>query len=344
MKKKINIAIAGASGLTGTELVKLLLGHPYAQLEHISSRTYKGQEIGAVYPGIESRLAFTERIGPSQLKQTDVLFLCLPPHDSMHYLKEVLAGYGGMVIDVGSDFRIRDPEEYQKWYGAKHLLPEILDRFVYGLPEINSQRIKGAKYIANPGCYPTSVLLGVYPLLDSGLVDIDSLMVDSKSGVSGAGRKCKDPYLFIHLNENFYAYSPEGHRHIGEMEQEIESIYKKRVVVSFTPHLLPLSRGIFSTIYVKAKNIDAGLQALYEKYYGQCFFVNYSRAVPQIRDVAGTNHCLICARHDRRAGVLKVFVAIDNLVKGAAGQAVQNMNIALGFAEQEGLKLQGIHT
>ncbi|MGM0365963.1 MAG: Asd/ArgC dimerization domain-containing protein, partial [Actinomycetota bacterium] len=173
----------------------------------------------------------------------------------------------------------------------------------------------------------------------------DSLVIDSKSGVSGAGRKLKDPYLFISLNENFYAYSALGHRHIGEMEQEIEKIYKKKVAVSFTPHILPLNRGIFSSIYIKAEGMDEGkLKSLYDKYYSNSCFVRYMEDIPQIGDVAGTNNCLISARYDRRAGVLKVFTAIDNLLKGAAGQAVQNMNLALGLPEDEGLKLQGINT
>jgi len=345
MEKKIKIAIAGGSGLTGTELVKVLLGHRYADLKYITSRTYKGKKVSYIFPGINSDLEFIESIGSGQLKKVDVLFLCLPPHDSMKYLKNIIDDYDGMIIDVGSDFRIKDGKEYQNWYGKTHIMPKILDKFVYGLPEINKDILQGAKYIANPGCYPTSVLLGLYPLLDSGLADIDSLVIDSKSGVSGAGRKLKEPYLFISLNENFYAYSATGHRHIGEMEQEIEKIYGKKVTVSFTPHLLPANRGIFSTIYVSAKGLaENKIKSLYDKYYKGSCFVKYIEDIPQIRDVCGTNRCLISARYDQRAGVLKIFTAIDNLLKGAAGQAVQNMNIALGFEEDEGLKLQGINT
>ncbi len=345
MKKKINIAIAGGSGLTGTELIKLLWGHQYSDLKYASSRTYKGKNIRNVYPGISSSLEYVEKIGPGELKNVDVLFLCLPPHDSMNYLKEVLENYSGMVIDVGSDFRIKDAEEYRKWYGQEHVLPEILEDFVYGLPEINAETIKGAKYIANPGCYPTSVLLGLYPLLDSRLVDINNVLIDSKSGVSGAGRKLNDPYLFINLNENFYAYSATGHRHIGEMEQEIEKMYKQKVAVSFTPHLLPLNRGIFTSIYIQGQRVPGEkLEHIYNEYYQDSFFVSYINRMPQIKDAAGTNNCLIYAEHDPGAGVIKIFTVIDNLLKGAAGQAVQNMNIALGLAENEGLELQGVNT
>ncbi len=237
MESKVEIAIVGGSGLTGTELIKVLLNHRYAELEYITSRTYKGRKVSDIYPGINCSLEFVENIDNHQLKKADVLFLCLSPHDSMKYLKTVIGDYRGMVIDVGSDFRLKDTGDYKIWYGEEHLLSQLLSRFVYGLPEVHREDIKGAKYIANPGCYPTSVLLGLYPLLDSGLADIDSLVIDSKSGVSGAGRKLKEPYLFISLNENFYAYSATGHRHIGEIRLE-------RIVPSITS--MPGSFPIFA--------------------------------------------------------------------------------------------------
>jgi len=345
MEKNIKIAIVGGSGLTGSELVKILMGHNYAEIMFISSRKFKGMSIKEVYPGIESDLEYVGQIGPEELKEADVLFLCMPPHDSMRYLDENLAYCKGMIIDVGSDFRIGDPGEYQRWYGQEHAAPNILDRFVYGLPEINKSKIKGAKFIANPGCYPTSALLGLFPILDSGLAGADPLIIDSKSGVTGAGRKLGDPYLFINLNENFYAYNPVLHRHIGEMEQEVEKICGRRIDISFTPHLLPVARGIFTAIYMNGVDISKeDIKPLYEKYYSTSAFVRYNDRIPQIRDVAGTNNCLISAVYDARVKILKIFTAIDNLVKGAAGQAVQNMNIALGIEEGEGLRLQGINT
>lgn len=345
MDKKQNIAIIGGPGLTGTELIKILLGHDNIQLKYITSRTYKGQKIEEVFPGIDCQLEFIQSVGPEELKDVNILFLCLPPHDSMQYLSTVIENYGGIVIDVGSDFRINSPQEYKKWYKAEHTLPHILDKFVYGLCEVNRDAIKEAKYIANPGCYPTSVLLGLYPLLDSKIAEIGNLVIDSKSGVSGAGRKLKEAFQFINLAQNFYAYSAAGHRHTGEMEQEVAKIYGRKLPISFTPHLLPISRGIFSSIYVQAPGLDENqLKSLYKNYYSSEQFVNYVETIPQIKDVAGTNNCLISLSYDERNGILKIFSTIDNLIKGAAGQAVQNMNIALDWDEKLGLSLQGINT
>jgi len=345
MQKKIKAAVIGGSGLTGTELIKIILGHSGLELAYATSRTYKGKKIGEVFPGIGCSQKYVETLNKSQLKQTDVLFLCLPPHDSMQYMAKVLSIYEGIVIDVGSDFRLNSASQYKKWYQADHLLPDLLDKFVYGLPEVNRNQIKGANFIANPGCYPTSVLLALYPLLDSKLINPESLVIDSKSGISGAGRKLKEAYQFLNLSENFYAYSPLGHRHTGEIEQEIAKIYGKKLKVSFTPHLLPVDRGIFSSLYVPAVNLDEKKVAeTYYHYYQQSLFVKYVNHIPQIRQVAGTNNCLIASVYDKDSKILKIFSVIDNLVKGAAGQAVQNMNIALGLEEDQGLRLQGIRT
>jgi N-acetyl-gamma-glutamyl-phosphate reductase len=351
MEKKINIGIIGSSGYTGLELVKILSWHKYSNIALITSRSNDGKELGEIYPALKGtkygNLSFTGSPTAADYAGIDILFLCLPPHKSMEHLKSI-GQFGDMkIIDIGSDFRIKDPSEYSKWYGNGHLLPELLKDFTYGLPEINSEEIKQSKHIANPGCYPTSVLLGLAPLLES-KYEVESIMIDSKSGVSGAGKKLKEMYLFGSLDDNFYAYGPTGHRHIGEMEQEIEKLAGYSLNIDFTPHLLPVSRGIFSTIYCKIgnegkENIEGSLNGIYKEYYDNSAFVRFlGSAVPRMKDTVGTNLCMIGIVYDKRTGTLKIFSTLDNLIKGAAGQAVQNMNLVSGLDEKEGLELNGI--
>jgi N-acetyl-gamma-glutamyl-phosphate reductase len=351
MEKKIDIGIVGGSGYTGVELLKILGHHKYSNICFMTSRSREGKRIGELYPALKDEkygsLAFTAGPSAADHAAMDVLFLCLPPHSSMEYLAEIGRLKKTAIIDIGSDFRINDPLNYEKWYGARHMLPEMLEDFAYGLPEINREEIIKSRHIANPGCYPTSVLLGLAPILKSSY-KINSIIIDSKSGVSGAGRKLKEMYLFGSIDNNFYAYSPAGHRHIGEMEQEIEKLAGYRLQLDFTPHLLPVSRGIFSTIYCSmiqdgSKGIQGGLESLYENYYKRSKFVRYlGNNIPAMKDTVGTNLCMIGTAYDSRTGTLKIFSTLDNLVKGAAGQAVQNMNLALGLEEQEGLDLNGI--
>jgi N-acetyl-gamma-glutamyl-phosphate reductase len=351
MEKIIDIGIIGGSGYTGMELLKILGRHKYSNICFITSRSREGKKISELYPAFKgekySGLMFTAGPDTAGHADMDVLFLCLPPHRSMEYVEKIGRLQKTMIIDIGSDFRIKDPGDYEKWYGTRHMLPEMLKDFTYGLPEINSEEIKKSRHIANPGCYPTSILLGLAPLLNSSF-KVDSIIIDSKSGVSGAGRKLKEMYLFGSLEGNFYAYSPTGHRHIGEMEQEIEKLAGYRPQLDFTPHLLPVSRGIFSTIYCRIrhdsrKDLQDSLENLYEKYYSSSRFVRYmGKNIPGMKDTVGTNLCMIGTAYDSRTGTLKIFSTLDNLVKGAAGQAVQNMNLALGLEEQEGLELNGI--
>jgi len=351
--KKIKAAIVGGSGFTGLELIKILSFHRYAEIKFVTSRTYKNLKVSEVFPSYSdygtSELIFSEDIGKEELAMIDVLFLCLPPLKSMQYLKEKITGYKGMLIDIGSDFRINDPENYKIWYKTEHLLTEVLPEFVYGLTEIHRDKIKQGRYIANPGCYPTSVLLGVAPILKNKSVKLSSIIIDSKSGITGAGRKLKQEYLFCSLNDNFYAYSPAMHRHIGEMEQEIEKMYGEKINVCFTPHLLPVDRGIFTSIYCKLElqakdyNLAESFHKIYKQFYKDSCFVRFlGEKIPQLKDVAGTNMCHIGLSWDSRTHTLKIFTAIDNLLKGAAGQAVQNMNIMMGFSETEGLAKNGI--
>ena len=353
MKEQINIGIIGGSGYTGLELVKILKKHKYSNISFLTSRTYKNKDVGEVFPSIqddsEGGLVFKETALKKDYENIDLLFLCLPPHSSMEHIKNNIDNKNLKIIDIGSDFRINDPDSYKTWYGKEHIIPELLKDFVYGLPEINRDLIKKSSYIANPGCYPTSVLLGLAPLLKTGL-KLDHISVDSKSGVSGAGRKLAEPYLFGNLNNNFYAYSPQNHRHIGEMEQEIKKISGQDYKIDFTPHLLPVNRGIFSSIYCKVpgnlpNDFMENIIKDYTDFYKNSIFVKiFAEGIPQLKDVVGTNRCLIGISYDERTSTLKIFSVIDNLLKGAAGQAVQNMNLMFGLKESEGLVSDGLYS
>jgi len=351
MDNKINIGIVGGSGYTGFELLKILARHRHSNIAFITSRTYKGKDLSIVFPSFQqeegSGLVFSDMPSYKDLVDTDIVFLCLPPHSSMEYIRSIDPRADIKIIDIGSDFRLNDPGDYKSWYGTEHIIPELLESFTYGLPEINRGEIKKSKNIANPGCYPTSVLLGLAPLLKS-KYEVTNINIDSKSGVSGAGKKLKEAYLFGNLDKNFYAYNASGHRHIGEMEQEIKKLCGYSQKIDFTPHLLPISRGIFSSIYCKINiknngNIEDNIIEIYNKFYKSCRFVKFmGKNIPHIKDTVGTNLCMIGTAYDARTSTLKIFSAIDNLLKGAAGQAVQNMNIMMGFDEAEGLDLNGI--
>lgn len=353
MKEKINIGIIGGSGYTGLELVKILKNHKYANIDFLTSRTYKNKSVGEVFPSMlddgENSLVFKETALKKDYENIDILFLCLPPHSSMEHVKDNIDNKKLKIIDIGSDFRINDPDSYKIWYGKDHIIPELLKDFVYGLPEINRDLIKESSCIANPGCYPTSVLLGLIPLLKAGH-KLRSISIDSKSGISGAGRKLAEPYLFGSLNNNFYSYSPEGHRHVGEMEQEIRKISGQDYKIDFTPHLLPVTRGIFSSIYCRVtenqpEDFKESITKDYSEFYKNSIFVKIlTDGVPQLKDVVGTNRCLIGISYDDRTSTLKIFSAIDNLLKGAAGQAVQNMNLMFGLEESEGLVSDGLYS
>jgi N-acetyl-gamma-glutamyl-phosphate reductase len=351
MKNKINIGIIGGSGYTGLELVKILGNHKYSNVRFITSRKLNGKKLGDEFPSFlqskYSNLLFKAIPDKSDLKSIDILFLCLPPKSSMEFVKDNYGKGKFKIIDIGSDFRLKNADDYKFWYGTDHVVPELLDEFTYGLPEVNKEEIKKSRNISNPGCYPTSVLLGLAPLLNSSY-RLENINIDSKSGVTGAGRKLKEAYLYGNLNNNFYAYSASGHRHTGEMEQEIKKICGYGLKIGFTPHLLPLNRGIFSSIYCKitgAGDIKDNVINIYERFYKDSIFVKFlGENIPEIKNTAGTNLCMIGIDYDIRTYTLKIFSAIDNLLKGAAGQAVQNMNIMMGFDEDEGLKSTCIYS
>jgi N-acetyl-gamma-glutamyl-phosphate reductase len=355
MSRKIKTAIIGASGYTGIELIKILDNHEKAEILYITSRTYSGKKAGEVFPMTlslknNSEISFIDEIKKKDINNAEVIFLCLPPGRSMQYISEIKDDFKGRIIDLGADFRIKNEKEYEKWYGNPHILKDLIPMFTYGLCEIKREEIKKSHYIANPGCYPTSVLLALAPILKNGDFKIESINIDSKSGVSGAGKKLMEDYLFLNISDNFYAYSATKHRHIPEMEQEIREMCGKQMSICFTPHLLPVNRGVFSTIYLNLKkdlhlnNLENNLYEYYEDLYSGEIFVQFlGEKIPKLKDVVGTNNVQIGFLFDKRTYTLKIFSALDNILKGASGQAVQNMNLMFGFKEDEGLRLNSIY-
>jgi N-acetyl-gamma-glutamyl-phosphate reductase len=389
--KKIRAAVIGGSGYTGLEILKILSNHRYVDIVFTTSNTYRGMVVGEAFPSFneiyikkpleksirksvkfdkgvkrenQSELVYTliDEVSENTVKNLDVIFLCLLPLESMEFVNRYLGGFNGVIIDIGSDFRLKNPQSFRNWYGKEHILKELLEDFVYGLPEIYAEKIKVSRLIANPGCYPTSIILALAPILKDREIKINDINIDSKSGVSGAGRKLKDDYLFCNVNENFFAYSALMHRHIGEIEQEIENISGEKINVCFTPHILPVNRGIFTSIYCRldispnnsglgaeTENIDKATKIKekvfndFNSFYGDSCFVKFiGEKIPQLKDVIATNMCFIGFVFDERTSVLKLFSVIDNLLKGAAGQAVQNMNLIFNFDETEGLDSYGL--
>lgn len=340
MRKK-KAAILGASGYTGGELLRLLLTHPHVEVVYLTADKHAGRNISDVFPHLGGFLDMKlEPLDPGALpRDIDVVFLALPHGESARIVKE-LYSRDIKIIDLGADFRL-SRGVYKDWYG-EHPCPELIEEAVYGLPEINRPAIKGAKLIANPGCYPTSAILGLAPLLKEGLIEPDSIIVDSKSGVSGAGRSPSLDYHFCEVNEGVKAYKIGEHRHMPEIE-EVLSVYSGTGVnVSFTPHLIPMDRGILSTIYVrlKKKRTTGQLIGLYEEHYGKERFVRISpeKVYPSTSQVRGSNFCDIGMRAGPENKTAIIVSVIDNLVKGASGAAVQNMNVMMGFEESAGLE------
>jgi N-acetyl-gamma-glutamyl-phosphate reductase len=352
MTKSKKVAIVGASGYSGEELVRLLLSHPHAELAAVTSRQFAGQTLAQVFPRFShqaqaQKLRFTEPNAGLLAKQAQVVFLALP-HGVAAEFAVPLVQQGCQVIDLSADFRLKSPEVYREFYGHDHPAPELLASSVYGLPEVYRTAIKSAMLIASPGCYPTSVLLPTLPLLRAGLVRSDGIIADSLSGVSGAGRKAEPEYLFVECNESVRPYGVPKHRHLSEMEQELSVATGKPVVIQFTPHLVPVNRGILTTLYLApAEPVSPGtadafnrrIADCYQAAYGQEPFVRLleGKSLPDTKNVAGTNVLELAWRLDPRTGRLIVMSAEDNLVKGASGQAIQSMNILCGFPETAGL-------
>ncbi|MCK4436878.1 N-acetyl-gamma-glutamyl-phosphate reductase [bacterium] len=340
----IKAGIVGATGYGGGELIRLLLSHPQAKITAMAAKMDgKVVKISDILPALEGKLniACSDLNVEEMVEKADFFFLALPHKVSLDLVPQFLKA-GKKVVDFSADYRFDDSEVYEEWYQVRHTSPELLKEAVYGLPELYRDEIGKARLIANPGCYPTGVVLGVAPLLSEGLIDTESIIADSKSGVSGGGRWPGEGFNFCEIEENFKAYKIAGHRHQPEMEQELSKLAKKEVRITFTPHLLPVKRGILTTLYLDLKKemkTDETLAVFRDFYKDEPFIkVLESDKFPEIKNVCGTNFCHIGAKVDERTGRVIVISTIDNLVKGASGQAVQNMNIMCGFNEKEGLE------
>ncbi len=338
----IRIGIVGGTGYTGVELLRLLAGHPNAQVELITSRAEAGMPVAQLFPNLRGHydLAFSAP-DIAALNQMDVVFFATP-HGVAQAMMPSLIEAGTRVIDLSADFRIRDIALWERWYGQAHGCPSLVPKAVYGLPEVNRDRIRTAQLIACPGCYPTSVQLGFLPLLENNLIDPADLIANSASGVSGAGRQGKVDYLFAELSDSFKAYGVSGHRHLPEIEQglrDIQPAHASPAQLTFVPHLLPTVRGIHSTLYATLLDTSVDLQALYEARFAQEPFVDVLPAgsYPQTRSVRGTNVCQLAIAQPQGRNKVVVMAAEDNLTKGASGQAIQNMNIMFNLPETLGL-------
>ncbi len=337
----LKVGIIGSSGYTGVELARILSTHPEVELTVATSRQYAGKLLSEVFPNLRKRINLVcENLGPEELvKRADFFFTAVPHKTAMDIVPPLLAA-GKKVVDLSADFRIRDVDVYEKWYQT-HSSPKLIGEAVYGLPELYRNEVQGARLVANPGCYPTSITLGLAPLLREKIIDPATLIIDSKSGTSGAGRSANVGTLFCEVTDGFRAYKVGGtHRHIPEIEQELSSLAERKVTISFTPHLLPISRGILSTMYATCQETDGRvLQQLYEETYANEPFVRVCPAgtFPATQYVRGSNCCDIGIQLDARTGRIIVIAAIDNIAKGASGQAIQNMNLMNGFEETCGL-------
>jgi N-acetyl-gamma-glutamyl-phosphate reductase len=334
----IKAGIVGGTGYTGVELLRLLAQHPEIGIKAITSRKEAGIAVAAMFPSLRGRvdLAFSDP-AKADLKSCDVVFFATPNGVAMGEARALVEA-GVRIIDLSADFRLRDVAEWEEWYGMKHACPDLVAKAVYGLPEANREQVKKARVLANPGCYPTAVQLGFLPLVEAGAVDTGHLIADAKSGVSGAGRKAETGLLFAEASDNFKAYNVPGHRHLPEIRQGLARALGKPVGLTFVAHLTPMVRGIHATLYARlTKEVD--LQNLFERRYAGEPFVDVLPAGshPETRSVRAANVCRIAVHRPQGGDTVVVLSVIDNLVKGAAGQAVQNMNLMFGFEEALGL-------
>ncbi|GBD94722.1 N-acetyl-gamma-glutamyl-phosphate reductase [bacterium BMS3Abin05] len=339
--KKIRAGIVGGTGYAAHELIKILSRHPMADIGFITSKSETGKKVSAYFPDLPADLEMQfEPPNQNEFQSADVVFLCTPHGESQKWVPKILES-GSHVIDLSGDYRLRSSESYEHWYAAKHTDEANLVKAVYGLPEIYKNQIRGADLIANPGCYPTGALLSLIPLLKAGAIRPDKLIIDAKSAVSGAGKKPSQITHFVEANENLTPYAPgHSHRHIGEIEQELQRAVQEKTAVIFVPQLVPINRGILETIYIDrpvVKNQTECIDILKDFYRAAPFVRVLENQLPNIRMTAGTNRCAIGAVYDDDTDVLILINSFDNLLKGASGQAVQNMNISFGFDETTGL-------
>jgi len=340
---KTRVGIIGATGYTGVELLRLLLRHPEVEVTVLTSQKYAGLPIDQVFPSVMKDFQLRcEELNLDQIsKKTDFIFTAVPHKTAMETVP-LFVQRGKRVVDLSADFRFKDPTVYEKWY-QKHTCPELLAESVYGLPELHREKIRKAKIVGNPGCYPTGGLIGLIPLVIRGMISYETIVVDSKSGVSGAGRDVVLGSLFCEVNEGVKAYNIFKHRHLPEIEGELSQLAKKKITVNFVPHLIPMDRGILTTLYV---NFNQKVKAddvvnVFEEYYREEPFIRLypNGKIPNTKDVRGSNYCDIGIVVDEYDGRGVIVTAIDNLVKGASGEAVQNMNIMLGYPETMGLEV-----
>ncbi len=338
MSKK-KTGIIGATGYTGSELVRILTNHPDVEITVITSESRTGELLSDVHPFLQGiadqKLISINRICNYDL---DLVFLALPHGISMDFVKR-FKDSPFRIIDLSGDFRLSSSEVYEEWYNMEHIYPEGIEKSVFGCPELFYNEIKGAGLIANPGCFPISSILGLAPLLSKNIVDSAPVIVDSKTGVTGAGITAKAVNLYSNVNDNFRAYGLKRHRHTIEMQEILDRVSGKKTLIQFTPHLLPVDRGILTTIYARPANRikEDFLKETYKEFYSNAPFVRLRKQAPAIKDVRGTNFCDLFATYDERTGMVIVISVIDNLIKGAAGMAVQNMNIMFGLEETRGL-------
>lgn len=337
--KQIKVAVVGGTGYTGVELLRLLVNHPHVAIVAVTSRSEAGTPVADMYPNLRGHLdlAFSEP-AVETLAAADVVFFATPNGTAMKMVPALLEA-GVRVIDLAADFRLKDAALWQQWYGMAHACPELLEEAVYGLPEVNREATRSARLVANPGCYPTAVQLGFLPLIENGAATTNNLIADVKSGVSGAGRQAAVGTLLCEATESMRAYAVNGHRHLPEVQQGLAIAANNAVGLTFVPHLTPMIRGIHATLYAHVGDHAADLQGMFEARYQDEPFVDVLPAgtFPETRSVKGSNMCRIAVLRPQGQDMVVVLSVIDNLVKGAAGQALQNMNIMFGFDERAGL-------
>lgn len=342
----VRVSIIGASGYGGGELARLLLGHPEVELAHLTAESNAGEAMADLYPNLRGFTSAITEIADVEhfATDSDVVFLALPNGRAMQ-LAPAIAPHA-RIVDLGADFRFKDSQVYEQWYQSPHTSPDLLADAAYGLTEFRRADVRRARIVGNPGCYPTAALLAILPLLQSGKVRTDGVIIDAKSGVSGAGRGLSLGTHFSEVNENVKPYNVPGHRHTPEIEQEITSLLGRSTAVTFTPHLIPMTRGILVTAYLAlagTMTTEEGTQILQEAYAGEPFVRVLTDSLPQTKATSGSNFCDVAVRVDARSKTVIAMAALDNLVKGASGQAIQNMNIMLGLPEDLGLRTPGLY-
>lgn len=339
----IKVGVVGATGYTGAELLRLLSRHPEVQIQAVTSRSEKGKQVADLFPNLRGFIS-QKFIDPdkAELEKCMLVFFATPNGTAMNMVTPLLDA-GVKIIDMSADFRLKDADTWAQWYGQTHSAPELLKSAVYGLTEINRDAISKAHLVANPGCYPTAVILSLVPLLESGGIDTKSIIVDAKSGISGAGRKVSAQYLFSESSESFKAYNASGHRHHPEICQALDNMVSEPVSLTFVPHLVPMVRGIHSTVYVQIQK-NMNLQEIYENRYQHEHFIDVMPAGshPETRSVRGSNFCRLAVHNPGDGNTAIILAVIDNLVKGAAGQAIQNMNLMFDLEETTGLQHAGM--